>query len=181
MRDLSLHLLDLTMNSIRAHASNIEIQLIEKMEINQLILIIKDNGCGMNEEMVKEVQNPFFTTRTTREVGLGLSLLSAMTERCEGQLVIKSSIGKGTEVMASLTLNHIDCPPFGDVHNTLISLIYLEPTLEFKYIHQNDCQEYCFDTAEVKAVLGDIPINHPSIMEWIQMELSEGDFSFNSY
>lgn len=181
MRDLSLYLLDLAMNSIRAHASNIEIQLIERIDINQLILVIKDNGCGMNEEMVKEVQNPFFTTRTTRKIGLGVSLLSAMTERCEGRVVIKSSIGKGTEVMAFLTLNHIDCPPFGDIHNTLISLIYLEPTLEFKYIHQNDHQEYYFDTAEVKAVLGDIVINHPSIMEWIQMELAEGDFNFNSY
>ena len=181
MRDLSLHLLDLTMNSIRAQASNIEIQLIERIDINQLILVIKDNGCGMNEEMVKGVQNPFFTTRTTRKVGLGLSLLSAMTERCEGQLVINSTIGKGTEVVASLTLNHIDCPPFGDIHNTLTSLIYLEPMLEFKYIHQNDHQEYCFDTAEVRAVLGEIPINHPSIMEWIQMELTEGDFSFNAY
>lgn len=181
MRDLSLHLLDLSMNSIRAKATQIEIQIIESLNKNELQLILKDNGCGMSEEMLKEVQNPFFTTRTTRHVGLGIPLLSATVNRCEGNLRITSGLGRGTEVVATMQLNHLDRPPFGEIHNTITTLIFLEPEINFMYYHQNDQQEYLFTTNEIKALLGEVPINHPSIIKWIEAELREGDFHFISY
>lgn len=181
MRDLSLHLLDLTMNSIRAQATRVEIKLIESIKNNQLTILIKDNGCGMTPEMVEQVKNPFFTTRTTRKVGLGISLLTAMTSRCEGEVHIQSQVEVGTELKATLQLNHIDRPPFGDIHNTISSLIYLEPLIDFIYEHQNDDLSYCFSTIVVKEVIGGVPINHPTIMNWINEELKEGDFSFSSY
>lgn len=181
MRDLSLHLLDLSMNSIRAKATTIEIEIIENIMGNTLQIRLKDNGCGMSEEMVKQVQNPFFTTRTTRNVGLGLSLLSAMAQRCEGEVEIISSLGIGTEVKITMRLNHMDRPPFGEIHNTLVSLILLEPEIEFSYRHQNNQQEYDFKTEEVKTLIGEIPINHPSIIHWLETELKEGDSPFITY
>ncbi len=181
MRDLSLHLLDLSMNSIRAKATQIEIEFVESVIKNKLRIRIKDNGLGMSQEMIEKAQNPFFTTRTTRNVGLGLSLLSAMSQRCEGEVKIVSTLGIGTEINVTMVLNHVDRPPFGDIHNTLVSLILLEPEIEFYYRHLNDQQAYDFKTDEVKTLLGDIPINHPSIIQWIETELKEGDFSFTTY
>ncbi len=181
MRDLSLHLLDLVMNSIRAKATLIEIEVIELQSQNLLLMNLKDNGCGMTEEIRNQVKNPFFTTRTTRNVGLGLPLLTAMANRCDGDVSIDSELERGTMITLKVTLNHIDRPPFGDIHNTLISLICLEPTLDFNYFHQNDQVDYRFETRLIKQVIGEIPINHPSIVEWMKNELEMGDFSFTSY
>lgn len=181
MRDLSLHLLDITMNSIRANASLIEIKLIESKQDDYLILIIKDNGDGMTKQMLEDIKNPFFTTRLTRKVGLGIPLLSAMASRCEGEVLIESEVKVGTKVKMTIKLSHIDRPPFGDIHNTISSLIYLEPNINFLYEHQNDELNYVFSTKSIKEVLQDVPINHLSVMNWIRNELEEGDFSFSSY
>lgn len=181
MRDLSLHLLDLTMNSIRAKASLIEIELIESKVRDRLIIKIKDNGCGMTPDMLNQVKNPFFTTRTTRKVGLGIPLLTAMASRCEGEVSIQSEVEVGTVVHVDLKLSHLDRPPFGDIHNTISSLVYLEPSLDFIYHHQNDDSDYIFSTKVIKAFIDKVPINHPSVMNWINEELIEGDFDFTSY
>lgn len=181
MRDLSLHLLDLTMNSIRAKATLIEIKVIESKKNDQLTLIIKDNGSGMSQQMVEQVKNPFFTTRTTRKVGLGIPLLIAMASRCEGEVLIQSEVGIGTEVKCTLKLNHIDRPPFGEIHNTISSVIYLEPNLDFIYEHQSDEETYLFSTQLVKEVIKELPINHQEVMNWINEELKEGDFAFTTY
>ena len=181
MRDLSLHLLDLTMNSIRAKATLIEIKFIESKKNDQLIMVIKDNGCGMSQKMLEQVKNPFFTTRTTRKVGLGIPLLMAMSSRCEGDVFIQSEIGVGTEVRSTIKLSHIDRPPFGEIHNTIASLIYLEPNIDFIYEHQNDELDYLFSTQLVKEVIKDLPINHQEVMNWINKELKEEDFAFTTY
>ncbi len=181
MKDLSLHLLDLAMNSIRAHATFIEIELMELEEKNLLIIHLKDNGDGMSEETVTQVKSPFFTTRSTRKVGLGLSLLSAMATHCRGDVYISSKLGEGTTVTLKVQLNHMDRPPFGDIHSTIRSLIYLEPTIDFKYYHQRNDEHYEFETRQVRKVIGKLPINYPSVMEWIQNELKMGDLSFTSY
>lgn len=104
-----------------------------------------------------------------------------MAQRCEGEVEIISSLGIGTEVKITMRLNHMDRPPFGEIHNTLVSLILLEPEIEFSYRHQNNQQEYDFKTEEVKTLIGEIPINHPSIIHWIETELKEGDFQFITY
>lgn len=181
MRDLSLHILDLAMNSIRAKATLIEIEIIEKIQENLLVIQLKDNGCGMTEQTLAQVKNPFFTTRTTRSVGLGVSLLSAMTERCNGDVSIDSKLDEGTNIIIRLGLDHIDRPPFGDIHNTLLSLIYLEPQLDFSYLHRNDFDEYYFKTSVIKQIIGEIPITNQEVMKWIKDELETSDLKFVSY
>ena len=181
MRDLSLHILDLAMNSIRAKATLIEIEIIEQIQENLLLIQLKDNGCGMTEKTLAQAKNPFFTTRTTRKVGLGLSLLTAMANRCQGDISIDSKLGEGTNVIIRLELNHIDRPPFGDIHNTLLSLIYLEPLLDFSYIHRNDFNEYSFETSVIRQILGEISLTNPEVMNWMKNELKIGDFRFTSY
>ena len=181
MRDLSLHILDLAMNSIRAKATLIEIEIIEQIQKNLLLIQLIDNGCGMTEQTLAQAKNPFFTTRTTRKVGLGLSLLNAMANRCNGDLSIDSKLGEGTDVIIKLELNHIDRPPFGDIHNTLLSLIYLEPQLDFSYLHRNDFDEYYFETSVIRQMIGEISLTNPEVMKWIKIELESSDFKFTSY
>ena len=181
MRDLSLHILDLAMNSIRAKATLIEIEIIEQIQENLLLIQLTDNGCGMTEQTLDQVKNPFFTTRTTRKVGLGLSLLTAMANRCQGDISIDSKLGEGTNVIIKLELNHIDRPPFGDIHNTLLSLIYLEPQLDFSYIHRNDFDEYYFETSVIRQIIGEISLTNPDVITWMKNELEIGDFKFTSY
>ena len=135
----------------------------------------------MTPQMLEQIKSPFFTTRLTRKVGLGIPLLNAMASRCEGEVLIDSEVKVGTLVKMILKLSHIDRPPFGDIHNTILSLIYLEPNINFLYEHQNDELDYIFSTERIKEVIQDVPINHPSVMTWIRNELEEGDFSFSSY
>lgn len=181
MRDLSLHILDLAMNSIRAKATLIEIEIIEQIQENILLIQLRDNGCGMTEQTLAQAKNPFFTTRTTRKVGLGLSLLNAMANRCNGDMSIDSKLGEGTDVIIKLELNHIDRPPFGDIHNTLLSLIYLEPQLDFSYLHRNDFDEYYFETSVIRQMIGEISLTNPDVITWMKNELEIGDFKFTSY
>ena len=181
MRDLSLHILDLAMNSIRAKATLIEIEVVEQIQENLLLIQLKDNGWGMTEKTLAQAKNPFFTTRTTRKVGLGLSLLTAMANRCQGDISIDSKLGEGTNVIIKIELNHIDRPPFGDIHNTLLSLIYLEPQLDFSYIHRNDFNEYSFETSVIRQMIGEISLTNPDVITWMKNELEIGDFKFTSY
>ena len=105
----------------------------------------------------------------------------AMSSRCEGDVFIQSEIGVGTEVRSTIKLSHIDRPPFCEIHNTIASLIYLEPNIDFIYEHQNDELDYLFSTQLVKEVIKDLPINHQEVMNWINKELKEGDFAFTTY
>ncbi|MGL4373525.1 MAG: ATP-binding protein, partial [Turicibacter sp.] len=151
MRDLSLHVLDLSMNSIKAECTLIELVIEENTESNRLTIVIKDNGMGMDEKTKELVIDPFFTTRTTRKVGFGIPLYKVMLERCGGELIINSILTKGTELIGSLELNHIDRPPFGAIHETLTTLILMEPLVDYRYKHTVDDQTYIFDTSEIRA------------------------------
>lgn len=172
MRDLSEHILDLAMNSIKAEASLIEITIIEDQEKDVLTFKIKDNGLGMNQATVEKVLSPFYTTRTTRKVGLGLAFLSQNAELAGGKAQVTSELNKGTEVEATFQYSHIDRIPIGDLGATLVSLIMLEPNRDFLFVHQKDGQTYTLDTREIKQVLGEVPINHPDVINWIKEDLN---------
>ena len=103
MKDLSMHIMDILQNSTRAKANNITLEVLENYDADTLTLIFKDDGCGMNAETVEKVTNPFFTTRTTRKVGLGLPLLKQNTEMTGGSMKIDSEVGVGTTVTAVST------------------------------------------------------------------------------
>ncbi|MBU4486045.1 MAG: ATP-binding protein [Candidatus Delongbacteria bacterium] len=138
MEDLSLHILDVVENSIEAGASKIEIKIIEDKSRDLLEIEIKDNGRGMSEETLSKVLDPFYTTRTTRRVGMGLSLLVQAAKDSNGNFEINSSVGVGTEVKASFQYSHIDRKPIGDLKSTFIILITSYPEINFIYIHQDE-------------------------------------------
>lgn len=173
MKELSLHILDIVQNSIKAGASLIEVSIMENSADNILNIIIKDNGCGMNEETVKNVVNPFFTTRTTRKVGLGIPLLQEAAMRCNGSFEIKSQIGVGTTISCSFERNNIDRAPLGDMSGTIMTIVNSLEKCEFNYIHSIDTKSYEFSTIKIKQVLEEDSLDSPEILLWIKEFVDE--------
>jgi len=174
MLELSLHILDIVENSTRAGATNTEITLVENTYKDTLFLEIKDNGSGMSEDALKKVLDPFYTTKTVRNVGLGLPMLAQATERTEGHFIIESKGGEGTRVAASFKLSHIDRQPLGDIASTLVTLIAGNPDVDFIYRHQHNNREYVLDTNDVKKEIDDVPINHVEVLHFIREHVQEG-------
>ncbi|MBM7581941.1 hypothetical protein JOD02_000778 [Caldicoprobacter guelmensis] len=174
MEDISLYILDLVQNSVAAGATLIEISITEDIQNDRLILSIKDNGRGMDSQTVKRVTDPFYTTRTTRRVGLGLSLVEAAAQACNGGVYIFSQPGKGTEVRVEFEYHHIDRPPLGSMEQTLVTLVACNPTIDFVYTHTTPVGRVYFDSREVRQKLGELPINHPEVIEWIKEYIKEG-------
>ena len=168
MKDLSMHITDIVQNSIRAEASNILVGINESKKNDIVEICIKDNGFGMSEEVIKKVTDPFFTSRTTRKVGLGISLLKYKCEMTEGKFNIESETGKGTSITATFKYSHLDRPAFGDLSKTIILLVSSNPEIEFIYTHSTDDGSYTFDTNEIKEVLGDTEINNLTIIKHLK-------------
>lgn len=188
MNDLSLHIIDIIQNSLSAGASLIKLTVGQKSSENLLFIEIEDNGKGMTEQQVNSLDNPFFTSRTTRRVGMGIPLFRDSARQSGGSLVVTSQLGKGTKVTATFELNNIDCPPLGDVANTLILMVSANPNIDFLFRYIFEESEYIFDTVEIKEILEDLPINDPSVIRMltgmvdanIQDMMCEGDFDKNS-
>ncbi len=174
MNELSLHILDICQNSIKADAKLIEIIIDEQPKQNLYSITIHDNGSGMNEKTLSEVSDPFFTTRTTRKVGLGVSLFKMAAEMTNGTFSVKSEEGKGTSIIATFTHDHLDRAPLGEIDETLSILILNEKNIDIYYKHIYNNKEYVFDTREVKQVLGDVPIKDYSVILWIKNNIIEG-------
>ncbi len=172
MKDLSLHILDIVQNSIAANATLTEISIIENIHQNELFIIIKDNGKGMSEDFLKTVTDPFVTTRTTRKVGLGLSLLKQKAEQSNGYLTITSKLNEGTIVTTKFEYNHIDKPPIGDIIG-VIMIIISNSTVDFVFNYKINENEYTFDTREIKEVLGTVNINNIEIIDALKQMLNE--------
>jgi signal transduction histidine kinase len=148
MEDLSLHILDIAENSITASAKMIGIRIIEDHARDLLTIEIEDDGKGMDEHSLQKAIDPFFTTRTTRKVGLGLSLLAQATRESDGKIELSSEPGKGTTVKAVFRLSHLDRKPIGDINETIRTLVAGHPEIDFIYEHQKDNSTYRFDTRE---------------------------------
>lgn len=164
MRELSLHILDIAENGISAGADCIRILLEEARRADLLTIRISDNGHGMPAEKVEKLTDPFITSRTTRRVGLGLSLLAAAAERCEGKLKVKTAPGAGTEVEATFRYSHIDRAPVGDMAATITTLIMGNPQIDFVYTHIVDGKDFTMDTRELKAELGNDSLTNPVVI-----------------
>jgi hypothetical protein len=173
MKDLSLHIMDILQNSTRAKASKIELDIIEDTVNNTLAIIFTDNGCGMDEETVKRVIDPFFTTRTVRKVGLGLPLLKQNCEQTGGSLHIESKVNEGTQVTATFVHDHIDRPTLGDIAGAVVLTASAYPDIRFIYRHEKDGQSYVFDTEEVKEALDGISIQNPEIIQYLKEMIVE--------
>lgn len=159
MEDLSLHILDIVENSVAAEADKIEIRISEDKKKDLLSVEVIDNGAGMDEETIKKALDPFYTTKTVRRFGLGLPLLSEAAKAANGSFSIESKKGKGTKIWATFQHSHIDRQPMGDIGQTIITLILGNPEVDLIYVHKKNNQKYSLDTREIKAQLGDIPIN----------------------
>ena len=175
MRELSLNVLDIVQNSISAKATVIEIELLEHIEKDLLEINIFDNGKGMTEEQVKSVIDPFFTTRTTRKVGLGIPLFKMAAEMSGGRLDIKSEVGKGTRVYSSYGYSNVDRMPVGDMNGTVSMLIRMNPDIDFVYTHSINEKSYVLDTRDLREQLDDVPLDTPDVIEWINEYLKEND------
>lgn len=176
MKELSLNILDIAKNSVKARASDIEISLVEDNN-GWLTLTIADNGCGMSEEVLAGVTDPFYTTRTTRKVGMGLPLLKMAAEQTGGELRITSSDKEGesgTRLVATFDTRSIDFMPIGDIISTVCILIAGSPEIDFDFSDSNPKRCVTLRTKELKAVLGDqISLAEPEIQQWIKEYLEE--------
>lgn len=174
MRELALHLLDIAENSISAKASTIKIVVVEDTLHDRLIMSIQDNGVGMDEQAVAKVVDPFVTSRTTRKVGLGIPLLKAAAEACNGSLKITSVLGQGTLVAVDFQRSHIDRMPLGDLAGTILSLVVGTPQVHWVIVYQVDGSEFNFDDEPIKAALGDVSLTEPSVLAYLREMLYEG-------
>ena len=173
MRELSLNVLDVAQNSVSANASEIEIEVLLDTKAQTLMIGIYDNGKGMTPEQVQSVRDPFFTTRTTRKVGLGVPLFKMAAEMTGGSLEIDSTVGVGTNVRTFFHTDHVDFVPLGDIANTVVMLAAMNEHIRFLYRHTIDGREFLFDTLQIKEILGDVPMNDPSIMQWMTGYINE--------
>ncbi len=178
MKELSLNILDIAMNSVKARAKNILIKLNETAD--KLILTIEDDGCGMSEETVNNVMNPFYTTRTTRNVGMGVPLLKLAAEQTGGGITISSvseednPLEHGTKVTAEFFKNHLDFTPLGDVVATVTTLIQGSPDTEWLFEHDISGEKVELDTRQLREILGDVPLDSYEVIKWIEEYLREG-------
>ncbi len=173
MPEISLNILDVAENSTRAGASLVEITVNADMASDLLTVIIKDDGCGMTAEQVSHVTDPFFTSRTTRKVGLGVPFFKYAAESTGGSFTIQSQPGKGTTVTAVFVLSHIDRMPLGDITSTIHTLVVYHPESDFLYRYGYNGASFTLDTREFKEVLGGVPFDEPEISEYIRDYLTE--------
>ena len=174
MKEIALHIMDIVQNSITANATLIEISLEIARQADTVSITVKDNGKGMSREMLAHVTSPFVTTRTTRKVGLGISLFKAGAENSGGSFAIDSVEGKGTELTAVHILDNIDRPPIGDFAGTVHSLIVCNPKIDFVIRVEIDGQLETLDTREVRQVLGnEVPLDLPDVSAWLKENLDE--------
>jgi anti-sigma regulatory factor (Ser/Thr protein kinase) len=175
MLELSLHILDLLENSLEAGATRIELIINEELSADRLTVEVSDDGCGMDEETLVRALDPFFTTRTTRRVGLGLPLFSAAAELCNGELRVESQVGRGTKVTVTFQHSHIDRAPLGDIQSTLMALLLAERPVDLHYLHRINGRAFEFDTAEIRKALGDVALSHLAARRWLLEFIGRGE------
>ncbi len=174
MRELSLNVMDVAQNCITAKASLVTIEVIESDKSDFLDIYVKDNGCGMTKEQVESVIDPFFTTRKTRKVGLGVPLFKMAAEQTGGSFTIDSTVDVGTTLFAHFIKSSVDMTPLGDINSTVKILIQCNPQIDFVFKHSTDNGEFTLDTRELKEVLGeDVPLDTPDVLGWIDGFLEE--------
>lgn len=169
MPEIALNILDIAENSVRAQASLVEITVSVQPKEDILTVMIKDDGCGMTPEQVGKVQDPFFTTRTTRKVGLGVPFFKQAAESTGGSFRICSEKGRGTEVTAVFGLSHIDRMPLGDISSTIQTLIVFNEHIDFRYTYEYGQESFVLDTREMREMLGeDISFKEAEISRFIK-------------
>ncbi len=173
MKELSLHIMDLIENGVAADATLITLIVNENIQENKLTITIEDNGRGVSPDMLATMIDPFVTTRTTRRIGMGLSLFKAATERCDGRFDVSSEPGIGTRVSGTFRYDHIDRAPLGDMAVSIISIIAGYPEIDIAYTHMYDDNQFVFETNEIRVELDDVPLNEPAVLQHLKNAIKE--------
>lgn len=171
MEDLSLHILDIVENSVTAGADLVSITVSEDKDKDLLMIEIVDNGEGMAEDVLKKATDPFYTQKTTRRVGLGLSLLRQAAEMANGSFSIESKKRKGTKVLATFQHSHIDRQPLGKMAETIETLVIGNPSVDFVYEHDLNGKVSVFDTRKIRKSLSGAPVCSPKGIRTIREHL----------
>jgi len=173
MTEISLNILDIAQNSVKAQATLIQISVIIDTKSDKMIVIIDDNGCGMTKEQLENVEDPFYTTRTTRKVGLGVPFFKYAALSTGGDFSIQSETLAGTSVKAVFGYSHIDRMPLGDINSTIHTLIHFNSNIDFLYMYRYDDQEFVLDTRVIREMLSGVPIDTPEVSDYIRDYLKE--------
>jgi hypothetical protein len=173
VEEISLHILDIAENSLRAGAKCVEIVVARDRARDLLTIDVRDDGTGMDAETLARVRNPFFTTKH-KKTGLGIPLLAQAAEQAGGGLTIDSAPGSGTHVSVTLQWSHIDRPKMGAMADTLLTMIAGHPELDLVYEERVDGDVFRLDTREIKNELDDVPINDPAVLEALRGMLRDG-------
>lgn len=174
MEDLSLHIMDIVENSIRADATAVYVSIEVSTRENILSLTIRDNGRGMDEEDLKRCRDPFFTTKECKKTGLGISMVHQSADEACGTFSILSERNKGTEIRATFQYDHLDRRPVGDIAKTCYVLIAAFPLVDIVFSCRKDGGDFEIDTGEIKKELGDIPISAPDVLKTLRTHIYEG-------
>ena len=174
MREIALHLMDIAENSVAAEAKTITVEIEEDSKKDRLKLIVEDDGRGMDDDLLARVVDPFVTSRTTRKVGLGIPLLKAAAEACNGYMRITSAVGKGTRLEVEFQRSHIDRMPLGDVAGTMLELIVAWPQVHWVLRYCANASVFEFDDAPIKQELGDVSMTEPTILTYLRESLQDG-------
>ena len=174
-RDLSQHILDIAENGVKAGATLLHVTIEEDFTADTLRIVVQDNGSGMDPATLAKVADPWFTTRTTRNVGLGIPFFKQAAEMCGGTFSITSEPGVGTVTAATFQHSHIDRPPLGDLTGTLLCMIVGFESVDILYHHRVDERTFTLDTREIRAILGDdVPFSDPDVLAFLNESLREG-------
>lgn len=172
MEDISLHILDIAENSVRADAKTIEIIIVHDTARDLLVIEVNDDGRGMDAGTLAKVRDPFFTTKH-KKTGLGIPLLSQAAEQAGGTVTVDSVPGKGTKVSGTFRWSNVDRPAIGNLADTVLTLIAGHPGLDVLYEVREDDRVFRLDTRQIRNDLDDIPINAPAVLEAIRGLLKE--------
>jgi hypothetical protein len=173
MDDLSLFVLDIVQNSIAAQADDIGVVIREDTSADTIALTVVDDGKGMDVTSVHRAVDPFYTTRTTRKVGLGLPFLKMAAELADGSFRIESEPGVGTLVEAVFTRSHIDTPPLGDMAETIYAICLHQDIKEFRYAHLCDGRHFRFSLGEIRTIMDGVPLTAPEIGAYLKSYITE--------
>lgn len=167
-----MNILDLAENSVKAGASLVTI-VVDYRDDGMLFLTIEDDGSGMSKETVERVSSPFYTSRTTRKVGLGIPFVKMLADMTEGGMTIESEVGSGTKVEATFRADHIDMIPLGDMGSTMSALVSGNPQMDFVYTLLRKGQTFTLDSREIKSILEGVPVDSPQVAVFVREYVEE--------
>ena len=179
MREIALHLVDIAENSVAADSKNITIEIHEDLHQDILSACVTDDGHGMDAETAQKVQDPFYTTRTTRNVGLGIPLVKLAAELAEGRFSLLSEPGSGTRVEAVFRHSHIDRMPLGDLSSTFLTGLVSYPKVHWTFVYRvtdagGTCRDFVFDDTDLKIELGDLSLTEPEVLAFVRGLIEDG-------